>query len=77
MKQQHNSEPDNIRNQIRGIEELIASHCWLVLSPRQKENWRRQLNSLRCRQVFISAYPDFHQACSAPELEPFLVQGSW
>jgi len=45
-----------MQEQIRGIEELMASSCWLLLSPLQKNNWQRQLNGLRCRHLFQRAY---------------------
>ena len=50
--------PSSLSEQILGIEELMKSSCWLVLSPLKKQNWRRQLNGLRCRYIFQSAYPD-------------------
>ncbi len=48
--------PSTIQEQIRGIEDLMTSSCWLLLSPRQKQNWHQQLNGLRCRLVFKYAY---------------------
>lgn len=47
-----------IQEQIRGIEALMTSSSWLYLSPLQKQNWRRQLNGLRCQHIFLNAYPN-------------------
>ena len=66
--------PSTIEDQIRGIEDLMTSSSWLLLTPLQKKNWRRQLNGLRCRYIFHSAYTDRTSGGTAVTLNRGLPQ---